>query len=556
MLTASPLKKLRLSVVVKLLSCIIFLSFVALAMGSGMYDALNKVGRTLGDMAASSESQAKNVSFLAAEVIKKLYSASAARNWLAELAVARVDLTQSLWMAYGDYQPGQALNIRFEKRIINGSKNFEDYLEKYAAERLLTGKEKELHDTIETLWQGVTPRTQALLAGMKAGQIERAAAMTEITSLANELLKAKDAISEASGLLTEEAKSAFIKGEELTKQSSEEAAQAREWTKMEEAAQKQRGSLFVLSLLAILFAASIAAAVVLKIYRQISSALAAITENSEQLNALSAKISASSLRVSEASMEQASMLEESSASLKFIEDMSNDNKNKCHQARQKAEDTLKASKQGIEVAKGLVAAIQRIKGSSDESKVVLKEIDAISFQTNLLALNAAVEAARAGEAGAGFAVVAEEVRNLARRSSEAAQQTNDKINSSGKHVEDGIVTVRNVEENLQRIDESSTMADQCVAEIASSGEGQLNALAEINKAMEELNHATQSNVQSAEESASVGSQLLERSSFLHELVRNLEKVVYGASREESSSAPNMPGGGGLRYALLGDGRTA
>jgi len=249
-------QKLNFSFAAKLLSSTILLSLVALAIGGSMYSALNKVGRTLNDIAGSSESQAKNVSFLSTEV-DKLYSASAARNWLAELAVSRVEMTQALWMAYGDYQSGQALNVRFEKRIVNGVKNFDDYMEKWHAERPLIGKEQELHEAIESLWNGLTPRIQTLLAGMKTGQIERAAVMAESSTLANELLKVKDAISEASGLLTEEARNAFVKGKELDKQSAATAHQAEEWTKMEEAAQKQRGKLFIVSIGVILCAASV-----------------------------------------------------------------------------------------------------------------------------------------------------------------------------------------------------------------------------------------------------------------------------------------------------------
>ncbi len=96
---------------------------------------------------------------------------------------------------------------------------------------------------------------------------------------------------------------------------------------------------------------------------------------------------------------------------------------------------------------------------SAKTETIVRNINEIATQTNLLALNAAVEAARAGEAGAGFAIVAEEVRALARRCSQAAQETNQLIEDSRAHTTAGVNSAAKAAEILCRIDEVVAQAE-------------------------------------------------------------------------------------------------
>src|SRR5258708_3590799 len=100
-------------------------------------------------------------------------------------------------------------------------------------------------------------------------------------------------------------------------------------------------------------------------------------------------------------------------------------------------------------------AMDAIKASSDEIAKIIKTIDEIAFQTNILALNAAVEAARAGEAGAGFAVVAEEVRNLAQRSATSARETAAKIEDAIQRSKHGAQISDHVARSLGEIVEKA-----------------------------------------------------------------------------------------------------
>jgi|GEM_PF-5893024 len=543
-------KKLKVSIITKLLFGTVMLSLVALGVGGMLFGSLIASAKSVSQLSSEIQARAGDVTFLSSQVINKLFSASASRDWLSELAVARVELTQALWLAYGDYQVGTPIAERYQRRINNAVKTFSLYLSKYYAERPLFGREQELYQLIEGLWKEITLRIDTLLEELKAANIERAQLQSRINEVVNKLLEAKDAVSEAVGILKDEAKQAFIKGEEFAKTAAEGAQTAKLAV---EAAQKQQSRnrmLVIISVFIVLAGALISVMVVFSVYCRIAAALAVLSRSAEQLRELAARVSKSAEEVSQASAEQAAMVEESLAGLQQVEEASNDNNKKCEEARAKASEALAASMAGINAAAELVAAIGRIKTSSDESAAVLQSIESIAFQTNLLALNAAVEAARAGEAGKGFAVVAEEVRRLAGQSGDAAKETTDKINQSALCVQEGARTVATVDEHLKRIGESSRVADGVVSEIAQAGATQLRAVSEISKAVEELGKAIQLNSQSAENSSMAGNELLQGAEALAALVHNLEQIVYGKSLEKPAADKEVAEDESLEEATL------
>ncbi|MCL2665352.1 MAG: methyl-accepting chemotaxis protein, partial [Defluviitaleaceae bacterium] len=144
-------------------------------------------------------------------------------------------------------------------------------------------------------------------------------------------------------------------------------------------------------------------------------------------------------------------------------------------------DTIKSNaEKGSRQMSEMVDAVKDINQSSQKINNVIKIIDDIAFQTNILALNASVEAARAGALGKGFAVVAEEVRSLAAKSQQAAQDTGDMISNSIKKAELGSRIASDTAKSLDEIVTGINESTMIVNEIALSSSEQYNIIERIN----------------------------------------------------------------------------
>jgi methyl-accepting chemotaxis protein len=179
----------------------------------------------------------------------------------------------------------------------------------------------------------------------------------------------------------------------------------------------------------------------------------------------------------------------------------------------------------------LSQSMSEITQSGEETSKIVKIIDEIAFQTNLLALNAAIEAARAGEAGAGFAVVSDEVRNLAIRSSDAAKNTAELIEATLRKVKEGADIVRNADDIFSKVAESTSNVGNILEEITVSSNEQAQGIVEVNNAGADLNRAIQGNAAQAEESASVSDQMNNQAERLKGFVNELSELIKGSDGE-------------------------
>ena len=277
--------------------------------------------------------------------------------------------------------------------------------------------------------------------------------------------------------------------------------------------------------------------VVLWLAASISRPLLGISTNLDQIvSSLAQAVSQmqqSSHSLADGSGQQAASLEETSASLEEMSSMTKHNTENAQKANDLANQAREAADKGTQDMQAMNAAMQAIKGSSDDIAKIIKTIDEIAFQTNILALNAAVEAARAGEAGMGFAVVAEEVRNLAQRSAQAARETAAKIEGAIHKSAQGVALSAKVTETLNDIVAKARQVDELVGQVATASREQTQGVAQINVAVGQMDRITQSNAAGAEQIAAAAEELNSQAGTMKRTVLNLLKLVDGKERTGS-----------------------
>ncbi|AVF16857.1 Aerotaxis receptor [Enterobacter hormaechei] len=177
-----------------------------------------------------------------------------------------------------------------------------------------------------------------------------------------------------------------------------------------------------------------------------------------------------------------------------------------------------AATQGSTVMQTVVKTMDDIADSTQRIGSITSLINDIAFQTNILALNAAVEAARAGEQGKGFAVVAGEVRHLASRSANAANDIRKLIDASASKVQSGADQVHAAGRTMDDIVEQVKNVTQLIAQISHATSEQATGLTELTRAVAELDSITQKNADMVEESAQISAMVKHRAGRLEDAV--------------------------------------
>lgn len=237
---------------------------------------------------------------------------------------------------------------------------------------------------------------------------------------------------------------------------------------------------------------------------QIQDELDDLNRSADQTANLSAEVSSASNQNAQGATEQQSILE---GTIDGFKDMNH--------LLSSSSTEAKANYAEVEGVRSrmdeLDEAIKRVNDSGKEIANILSTIDTIAFQTNLLALNASVEAARAGEAGAGFSVVAEEVRALARKTSEASKKIEDLINSN-------VANIQKAGGKAQEVTEAFVRFKDVSSQIASTFEEIQNRTREFEAQLDEVTSVSSRNVATAEETSSVSVELQNQSALIKDAI--------------------------------------
>lgn len=274
----------------------------------------------------------------------------------------------------------------------------------------------------------------------------------------------------------------------------------------------------------ILLALIIAIFMVRQLLQLISSSVNSVSEGAEQVASASNQVSSSSQQLAEGAQEQAASVEEITSSLTELKATIEQNSENAREADMLGDDANSAAKMGYDHIQELSKSMNEINESSRKISNIIKTIDEIAFQTNLLALNAAVEAARAGEHGLGFAVVAEEVRNLAQRSAEAAKDTANIIEKSIEDVKKGNQITEQTNKAFVEILDKIKKTGDIVGETAIASKEQATGINQLSEAMSQVDSVTQVIASNSEESAAASEEMSAQATTMKESIADLANI--------------------------------
>ena len=259
-----------------------------------------------------------------------------------------------------------------------------------------------------------------------------------------------------------------------------------------------------------------------KAYDSLHALIRTVRHSARALHATSEEIAAASLDLSGRTEAAAASLEEQAAAMEEIGSTVGNTAERATLAAKFAADNAAVAEKGGQVIGTVVQTMQNIHASSSKINDIIGVINGIAFQTNILALNAAVEAARAGEAGRGFAVVASEVRSLAQRSADAAREIKELISNSVDQISSGTAVVEQAGSTMRTMVTNAQQINTYLNEISSAAKEEAEGVAQVTKAIQELDESTQSNAALVEETSAASASLTDQAQTLQGEIANFK----------------------------------
>ncbi len=244
-----------------------------------------------------------------------------------------------------------------------------------------------------------------------------------------------------------------------------------------------------------------------QILDSLNNALSQISMTAERVSRESEHMASGAESLSNGTVRQASAVQQLSASIQEISGQVDRTSADADDAKHSSEEAARQLQLCSEKMTSLTDAMNDISKASNQIGGIIKTIEDISFQTNILALNAAVEAARAGEAGKGFAIVADEVQDLANKSSVSAQDIAELIENSMKLVQYGSSLTSETTDAITAVVSSAQKSTELVGRIAESAQYQSQSLKQLTQGMEQISEVVQSNASTAQQSAQSAKEL-------------------------------------------------
>lgn len=310
---------------------------------------------------------------------------------------------------------------------------------------------------------------------------------------------------------------------------------------------KAKFAIIFAAVLALFLGAIVSFLLTRSITRPITAVIEGLASGAGQLADASGQIARTSIQIAEGASQQAAAIEETSSSLEEMSSMTKHNAEHAGRTSLLMNEAHSTVREAGQLMNRLIGSMSEISSASIETAKIVKTIDEIAFRTNLLALNAAVEAARAGEAGAGFAVVAEEVRNLAMRAAEAAHHTSDLIQGTVVSIDAGAAMVEKTGKEFMKVSASASQMSELVTEITTAAGEQAQGIEHISRAVNEMDAVVQRNAANAEESASASEEMSAQAEQMKAYVVELEVLVNGGRNKAPKEKNSGPVSAGWKF---------